>query len=312
MTEAQPAPEPRWPRQDLESELAAFELAYRERGLREHTLDAYMRVAGSFADFLVTGQVAGGVARPVRQRPPVDASLGKQVLEDLAVRASPETIAAALATYQVATRSDEALRALGQVTGGRADLGLPMHRMAVIAWCRVWRCRHLRVADDDQLSAALLVWWEAFGNRIARSRADLISVSARHLTLVEKGYDDLASASTAHRIVRGVPADVVLGDSAAGRILAAISPALFIPWDVPVRSVFGWRHGSGARYVEFLTATGDALRTLAERLSIPVPMLPASFGRPDVASAKLLEEYLWVTVTREIGGRTLQAVEARG
>ena len=49
---------------------------------------------------------------------------------------------------------------------------------------------------------------------------------------------------------------------------------------------------------QFLVATSDALRGLAARLGVDARDLPTLLGHPQVTPVKLVDEYLWIRVTR--------------
>jgi hypothetical protein len=67
-----------------------------------------------------------------------------------------------------------------------------------------------------------------------------------------------------------------------------------------VRDGLGWWDGSGAHYVELLSAVASSLSTLADRLGTPPAALPVRLGRPDMSPAQIADAYLWVTVTRRL------------
>jgi hypothetical protein len=83
-------------------------------------------------------------------------------------------------------------------------------------------------------------------------------------------------------------------------VLVAVRPRLFVSWHRPVRDGLGWWDGSGAHYVELLSAVGASLAGLADRLGASPAALPARFGRPDMSPAQIADAYLWVTVTRRL------------
>jgi hypothetical protein len=68
-------------------------------------------------------------------------------------------------------------------------------------------------------------------------------------------------------------------------VLVAVRPRLFLSWHRPVRDGLGWWDGSGAHYVELLSAVAASLASLADRLGTPATALPARLGRPDRSPA---------------------------
>jgi hypothetical protein len=83
-------------------------------------------------------------------------------------------------------------------------------------------------------------------------------------------------------------------------VLVAVRPRLFVSWNKSVRDGLGWWGGSGAHYLELLSAVAASLAGLADRLGTPATTLPARLGRPDMSPAQIADAYLWVTVTRRL------------
>jgi hypothetical protein len=278
----------------LEARLPEFESAIRAQGLREKTIASYVGYTRFFLRWLAAdGTPERWVARRDRQRT-------RRVLDDLAQRVDEGEIRAALDAYHAATKSEAAFGALTAVTGGFADLSREDHRDAVLAWLWAWRCRHLRREDHDLTSRALGEWCEAFSPRLPPITADLTSLEEVDLVEVERAYDALAGAVAARSGAPSRRADPTLGDTAASEVLVAVRPRLFVSWHRPVRDGLGSWDGSGAHYVELLSAVASSLSTLADRLGTLATALPARLGRPDMSPAQIADAYLWVTVTRRL------------
>jgi hypothetical protein len=60
---------------------------------------------------------------------------------------------------------------------------------------------------------------------------------------------------------------------------------------------FGWR-GGGAAYVELLRLSASALAGLARRLAASVNDLPQILHRPASSPPKLVDEFLWIRITK--------------
>ena len=278
----------------LEAKLPAFEAAIREQGLKASTIESYMGCTRFFIRWLAAD---GTPERWVAQR---DRQRTRHVLDELAHKVDEQQICAALDAYQVATKSEAALRALVAVTGGSTELRREDHRNAVLTWLWAWRCRHLRRADHDLTSRVLGEWWEAFSGRLPPISADLTSLERLDLHEVECAYDALAGAVGARSGAPSRRADPALGDTAASEVLVAVRPRLFVTWHQAVRDGMGWLDGSGARYVELLSAVAASLSGLGERLGEPPSMLPERFNRPKMSPAQLADAYLWIRVTRRV------------
>jgi hypothetical protein len=222
--------------------------------------------------------------------------LGARVLDDLRVSMSRDEIARHLAAFGAA-RVDAATQRLESATGGQVELDIAAHRAAAIAWLRAWGCRHLRRADTARTDEALRAWWAGWAPYLPGEQASLTGLTEDDLASAGRAYEALRAAPAARRDVQGREVDVAFGDTAAGKLLFAIRPMVFPPWDELIRLAFG-KPGGGAAYVRLLRLSAAALEGLAGRLSVPVGELPAALGRPASTPPKLVDEFLLVRLAR--------------
>jgi hypothetical protein len=145
------------------------------------------------------------------------------------------------------------------------------------------------------------------------AEADLTVLDSAMLHDLGEAYERLARSPAAHRRTsHGREIDVSFGDTAAAKALFAVRPRAIPPWDEPIRRSFGWAHADAASFEEFLTAAGEALRGLARRLGVDVTELPRELGRPNATPAKLVDEYLWISITWKKGGVTRSLARPSG
>jgi hypothetical protein len=229
-------------------------------------------------------------------------SLGVSVLDDLRVNLSRDDIAGYLAEFGAGTGYDSATRRLLEATAGHVDLHAEGHRLALIGWLRAWGCRHLRRADTPRTAEALRTWWETWAARLPGEQATLNGLSQTGLTAAGQAYESLRSAPAAARTVQGRDVAVTFGDTATAKAMFAIRPRAFLPWDEPIRLAFG-PPGGGVTYVKLLQLAAAALEGLAQRLGASIGDLPELLGRPESSPPKLVDEYLWIRITRDRQGR---------
>ncbi len=98
--------------------------------------------------------------------------------------------------------------------------------------------------------------------------------------------------------MQGRKVAVTFGDTATAKALFALRPQALIPWDEPIRRAFG-PPGGGVTYVKLLELAAAALDGLARRLGASVGELPGLLGRPESSPPKLVDEYLWIRITRD-------------
>lgn len=224
-------------------------------------------------------------------------SRGVSLLDEFRVSLSRDDIAGYLADFGGATGLDASSQRLASATGGQVDLSVEAHRVAAIIWLRAWGCRHLRRADTAKTDKALRLWWLDWAGRLPGERETLTGLSDAGIALAGEAYDTLRTAPAASRSVKGIDLEVSFGDTAAAKLMFAIRPRAFLPWDAQIRAAFGWA-GGGAAYAQVLRLSAAALDGLARRLAVPVGDLPALLGRPASSPPKLVDEYLLIRVTR--------------
>lgn len=224
-------------------------------------------------------------------------SLGVSLLDELRASLSRDDIARYLADYGAGTGNDPSSLKLISATAGQVDLHVEAHRVAVIGWLRSWGCRHLRRADTPRTAEALRLWWDAWAGRLPREQETLNVLGEADLVLAGQAFDALRAAPAAGRSVQFREVDVAFGDTATAKLMFAIRPLAFLPWDAPIRQAFGWR-GGGAAYVRLLRLSAAALDGLARRLATSVSDLPELLGRPESSPPKLVDEFLWTRIAR--------------
>jgi hypothetical protein len=222
--------------------------------------------------------------------------LGVAVLDDLRANMSPEDIARNLADFGP-VGPDGATRRLRAATGGRVDLNDAAHRLAAITWLRAWGCRHLRRADTPRTDEALRTWWATWSGHLPGSQATLAGLGEADLVSAGRAYDALRAAPAARRSVKGSDIDVAFGDTATAKLLFAIRPQAFPPWDETIRLAFG-KPGGSAAYVRLLRLSAAALDGLAGRLAVPVSELPEILGRPESTLPKIVDEFLLIRIAK--------------
>jgi hypothetical protein len=222
---------------------------------------------------------------------------GESILDDLRANLSREEIARYLADFGTPAGADASSQRLAHATGGYVDLAVEAHRIAAISWLRSWGCRHLRRADTPKTSQALRTWWEDWGAQLPGYHETLTGLGEADLVLAGRAYGVLRATPAARRSVKGRDVDVAFGDTAAAKLLFALRPQVFPPWDESIRLAFG-RPGGADAYARLLRLSAAALDGLAARLAVGVSDLPESLGRPGSSPPKLVDEFLFVRITR--------------
>jgi hypothetical protein len=219
-------------------------------------------------------------------------------LDDLRSSLTRHQVVASLGAFAAVAGPETSLAVLRDATRPALDLSVRAHREALLHFLRAWGCRHLRRADTGRSSRALASWWSRFGSTLPPEMVPLTDLDDEQLAALGRGYAAFARAPAAFRASRDGDVSVSFGDTAAAKALFAIRPQAVPPWDEPMRRAFGWGRVDAEEYATFLAAARDALVGLAERLGIEPSELPAAFGRPASSPAKIVDEFLWIRITR--------------
>lgn len=227
-----------------------------------------------------------------------DPSPGLQAAEELDGM-SLEELAGYLRRYEQATSYDISVSRLMDKTAGPADLTNAEHRDALIEWLRQWGCRHLARADHARTSEALFNWYSEFQGVLPDQTTSLLNLSRDELTLSAIAFDQLSQwPAASRRRAKGV-SEVRVGPTAAAKTLWAIRPNTFAPWDDPIRDALGFSFNDSA-YRSYMEQVARHLRGFIERFSVSLNDLPKAVGRPDSSPPKLVDEYYWARITRNL------------
>ncbi|MFF7634210.1 MmcQ/YjbR family DNA-binding protein [Kitasatospora sp. NPDC008050] len=178
-------------------------------------------------------------------------------------------------------------------TAAGPDLARPEHREALHRWLNSWGCRirYPREGEPDLFSAALDVWWAAHGTALPAAGATLANLTDRQLDALATAYAELAALR--------VSPSRTLGPTAAAKALYALRPAAVMPWDAAIAKRL---HGSrdGAAFRRHLTCGRQWARAVIAESGSDEGELPRELGRAAVPLAKVLDDYLYVTITAGI------------
>ena len=223
---------------------------------------------------------------------------GWGLLDDLGSTLTRDQVAASLRAFAAIAGPETSLALLYDTTRPALDLSERAHREALLRFLRAWGCRHLRRDDTGRSSKALASWWRRFGLGLPGETVPLTDLDDGQLAALGRAYAGLARSPAAFRASRGGNVSVSFGDTAAAKALFAIRPLTVPPWDEPMRRAFGWGRVDAEEYATFLAAVRGALIGLAERLRVEPSELPAALDRPASTPVKIVDEFLWVRVTR--------------
>jgi hypothetical protein len=185
---------------------------------------------------------------------------------------------------------DEAYRDLQRDTDGSIDLEIPTHRKALLVWLNKWQMRHISRESHNAAGRLILQWHNTIGRRLPSKPLKAFGTS--EIRLAAEAFSHLAPLRPQRRI---------FGPTAASKILFAVRPGAFPPWDNFICASLGYDGGrlSYERYMEDVQRVLTRLDEACRRHGFGINDLPQYIGRPESTAVKLIDEYNWLTITRK-------------
>ena len=210
-------------------------------------------------------------------------------------------LAYAVRIYAQMTDYDSSLNRFRQAADGGVDLRDPGQARACLVWLNAWGCRQFSVEHHDEAAAMLANWWDEWAAKLPPQDVDLDAVDDGALLIASSAYGDLTQRQAGRRQLRdGRPSLVTVGPTGAAKVLYAVRPRVFPPWDDPIRKALGLDGGSRGylRYLQDVRDQALALKAEAAAHGLDPAELGRVLGRPVSTLPRLIDEYNWVTITR--------------
>jgi hypothetical protein len=166
-----------------------------------------------------------------------------------------------------------------------------------------WGCRQFKKSDHDAAAKEVKAWYEEFGPQFFQSSTSLLSLNEADFVVIEAAYKGLVDRLAANRVERDGgegTIEVSFGPVGTAKILFVVRPKALVPWDNAIFVGLGL-DGSASSYVSYLRMAAKWLNELGQicqSKGIALADLPSVVGRPRSPLPKLIDEYLWVTMTK--------------
>lgn len=204
-------------------------------------------------------------------------------------------------------------------TSPTLDLTKEPHRKSLLTFLNSWSCRQFVVAHHDQAAKQIEEWHQKFSSKIFPTDTSLLSLTNHELDTVEEAYNDLVNRFAAKKTLKGKgekkgvdkEVDVRFGPVGTAKIFFALRPNALMPWDDAIIDGLKLDDSSGS-YRRYLEKGKEWLNELSEeckKQGFALADLPNMVGRPKSTLPKLIDEYLWVTVTNKRQLPTKEMVE---
>jgi len=199
-------------------------------------------------------------------------------------------------------RFDRTLEAARNDIGCNPDPANPGHARRLRIWLNQWVCRiGYPGTGSDLFAGSLATWWDSFRDTLPSEDKRLAVLAEADLQAVSSAYGDLyirpAAVSKTGRIRR-------VGPTAAAKLLYFVRPCAVTAWDkaISIRTG-GGGHDQAAFLRHLATCRGWAVSLEAEgqELRLKPTEIGPYLGRPVSSVAKLIDEWLYATITGGLG-----------
>ncbi|WP_406387628.1 MmcQ/YjbR family DNA-binding protein [Streptomyces sp. NBC_00887] len=205
---------------------------------------------------------------------------------------SPDELRHAAGVFNGFSNIDTSWLRLLDSTRPALDLSDEHHRAALLRWLNSWGCRirYPREGEPAPFDTGVEEWWRDCGAELPV--AGLTALSDRDISTFADAYAQLAAL----RVASG-PRARSLGPTAAAKALYALRPHGVMPWDAAIAEQL---HGArdAAAFAGHLRLGRFWAQSLLEAMDVTEEDLPGAVGRPSVSLAKVLDEYLYVKITK--------------
>ncbi|MFZ0319733.1 MAG: hypothetical protein WAL56_11455 [Candidatus Sulfotelmatobacter sp.] len=189
------------------------------------------------------------------------------------------------------------LEFLGE-TVSAPDLTQQSHRKSLLKFLNSWMCR-IKEEDFDDAGRQIEGWYDTIKNKLFPTTTGLLALTDSDLNTAEEAFSGLAARPCCTgKTFASVP---------TAKVLFALRPNALIPWDNAMLRHFRL-NGSAASYRQHLLWARGQLQDLSSECTkrgFVLTDLPTKIERPKSTLPKLIDEYLYVTVTNKFQPRQL-------
>lgn len=212
------------------------------------------------------------------------------------------TLRAALPEYGK-FRFDVTLQAARDAIGEDADAANPLHAAHLREWLNRWICHipYPLAGQQDMFATALGSWWMSSGQSGLPARGSTLAGLTDHeLEAIAATYANLRprpAASYRNGRTRSI------GPTATAKVLYFIRPESITPWDNQIarRTGGGYTESAFLQHLTLCRRWAAAIEEEGKALGLTSAEIGPAIGRPKSSVAKLIDEWLYATVTRGFG-----------
>lgn len=183
-------------------------------------------------------------------------------------------------------------------TNNNPDLSNSEHRQMLLGWLNRWGIRYLAKASYKKASDQLKLWHEKHGVNLFNKVKNLWDLNDKDLNLVNTAYQGLLECKINYRTKNQKERTISFRATAAAKILSAIRPKALVAWDKAIREKYVGSHGSYVDFLQKLKLVTGELKKECRKYGFELEDFPKKLKRPDSTIPKLIDEYNWITITK--------------
>ncbi len=176
------------------------------------------------------------------------------------------------------------------------------HIVALVQWLRAWGCRQFKTKNEDISISNIKKWYKANKSKIPAMNQHLISYNiSKNEKSIAVIFDNLSKIKVANRERKLETSEVHVGPVGAAKILFALRPNLFAPWDKSIYEHFEFK-GNGIDYVQYLTQIKKELMSIRKefiRKKMKWVNLFRYLEKEHRSYPKLIDEFYWIEITNK-------------
>lgn len=182
---------------------------------------------------------------------------------------------------------------------GIIDFSDKQNIIPLINWLRKWGCRQFGKKFVDNSVESIKTWYNSKKSNLPKNELHLIDYNFTNNEKIKKLFNNLMEQTASFR--NNKKTRVRIGPVGAAKILFAIRPNFFAPWDTSIYTKLGLS-GDGGGYIEYLEKIQKVLKNLkneCNKKGIKWDNLFKRLNKKNNSYPKLIDEYYWVCMTNE-------------
>lgn len=202
--------------------------------------------------------------------------------------------------FESITDYNKSYKKLLESTAYSLDLNKDAHRSALLKWLNDWGCRNFKKDHHRFASQEILDWYNENEQLLSNFDKNIWELTNKDFEGTSIIFETLLKKTASKRKRGNKDIIVRIGPTSVSKILFALRPKTFIPWDAEMRKNFNLK-GDQKDYLKYLKISIEIANGLAEQCNkngFKLEDFPSKISKADSTIPKLIDEYFWVTLTR--------------